>query len=292
MSCDATLPAFSREDGDIEVSDKYIKLMQDSMCEESLYMRAKDTFKVIFADLQITEKEKAQIVAEHVASMTTNLSSTAMQVALQWAKEERDGGYTLAKLKADAETSQAQTLKTIEEICLVEKQTELACANITATISGTFRENGEPTGYDATGCKPTGLKDEGLKYHQTLQVEAATYKEYADAFRKSGVVDIGVGTDNVLKGITGGVDPITGGYTNQSTLNAERQRVGFEDSKVSHAANASAAMIASMLSSEIPVNCKDVQRWRDAVDRLLSKSENMGDISDTPYSPPACETTS
>ncbi len=276
MSCDITVPSFQRANGALDVSTYYKQLMQDSLSDDSLYMQAKDTFTVIFEDLQITEKEKAQILAEHVASMTTQLSAAAMQTALQWTKEERDGEYTLAKVQADAEVSMANALKAKEEICLVEKQTELACANITATLSGTYRENGMPSGMD--GCEPTGLKDEGLKYFQTRQVEAATYKEYADAYRKSGTVTIGLDNDSVLKGLAGNTDPITGGYTNQSTLNAERQRVGFEDSKVSHAANASASMIASMLSSEIPVQEQDVDRWREAVDRLIAKGEHYTDI--------------
>ena len=75
--------------------------MQDSLSEDSIYMRAKDTYAVIFKDLQITEKEKADIIAGSVNSIVASLSSASMQTALSWAKEERDGAYTLAKVKAD-----------------------------------------------------------------------------------------------------------------------------------------------------------------------------------------------
>ena len=247
MSCDIPVDGFQREVGTLDVSAKYIQLMQDSMSEDSLYIRAKDTFKVIFDDLQITEKEKAQIVSEYISTMTTSLSSVAMQTALQWTKEERDGAYTLAKVKADTEVALANAAKTKEEICLVTKQTELQCANILATVSGSYRENGKPTAYAQDGCTPTGLDDTGLKYHQTKQVEAAAYQTFADAFRKSGVVMLGTDEDDqVYKGLSGDVGEITSGYTRQQTLNAERQRVAYEDAKRNHAVNASATMMGQM----------------------------------------------
>ena len=244
------------------------------MSDDSLYMRAKDTMKVQFDDLQMSEPQKAEIVAQHVASMTTSLSSTAMQMALSWAKEERDGAYDLAKVKADTERALADALKAKEEICLVQKQTESQCANIEATIAGSIRENGKVATYDSTNtCKPTELVAEGLKYEQTKQVEGATYQIYADAFRKSGKVQIGTDTtDTVTKGLSGDDD----GYTNQQSKNAERQRVAYEDSKRNHAANSASAMIGQLLSSETfsDENKEDVDRWRASIDYLNQDRED------------------
>ena len=266
-TCNITPTPFQSEDGTLDVSGKYKQLMQDTLSDDSLYIRAKDTMRVIFNDLQLTEKEKATIASEHVAMMTSQLSGAAMQTALHWEKEERDGAYTLAKVKAETETALAQKELMAEQVCQMQKQTELTCAQITATISGTFRENGVPTGYEADGCKPTGLDDTGLKFHQTKQVMGATYQVYADAYRKSGMVTIGVDTaDNVSKGIAGD----DGGYTNQQVKNAERQRIAYEDSKSNHAANSAATMIGQLLSSETlsASNAQDIDRWRVAVDKL------------------------
>ena len=266
-TCNISPTPFSKEDGTLDVSAKYKQLMQDTLSDDSLYIRAKNTFKVIFDDLQLTEIQKAELVSQHVAGMTSQLSGAAMQTALSWSKEERDGAYTLAKIKAETELAMAQALKAEEEICLTQKQTEKMCADITATISGSYRENGIPTGYEADGCKPTGLDDTGLKFHQTKQVMGATYQIYADAFRKSGIVQVRADTnDDVVKGMVGDDD----GYTNQQSKNAERQRIAYEDSKLNHAANSSATMIGQLLSSETlsTNNAQDIELWRDTVTKL------------------------
>jgi len=271
-SCNVQLDPFLREDGVLDVSGKYKQLMQDTLSDESLYIRAKDTMKVMFDDLQLTEPDKAKLAAEHVASMTTQLSASSMQTALQWATEERDGAYTLAKAKAETEVLLAQFEKIKAEICLTEAQTEKSCADITATISNSYRENGVPTSYDADGCKPLGLTNSGLKYEQTKQVVAATYQIHADAYRKSGVVQIGVDTnDNVTKGLSGGVDEITDGYTNQQTLNAERQRQAYEDSKINHMLNALGVITGQLLSAEV-----DPTGWQWLLDGMEEGVAKLG----------------
>ncbi len=272
--CDLPNFNFNPVDGSIDVSEYYIKLMQDTLSDDSLYTRAKETLFHQFEDLQLNEKEKASLASQFISGMTTELSKVSMGTALQWAKEERDAAYALAKLKADAETALAQTELVSQQICKMEKEIELVCAQITATLSGTIRENGIPIYEAGSDCKVIGLEDNGLKYYQTKQIEASMYQIQADAFRKSGVVKIDTDTDGIEKGISGTMSEIDGlvaGYTAQQTFNAERQRIAYEDSKVNHAANSSASMIGQLLSSETfsSENEQDVDRWRAAIDRLL-----------------------
>ncbi len=267
MGCSISLDGFKKENSVLDVSAKYNQLMLDTLGESSLYMRAKDTFKVLFSDIQITEQEKAKLVSDYVANITVSLSSASMQTALQWAKEERDGGYQLAKIKADTELVIANRTKVKEEICLSEKQTDKVCAETTSIIATSIRENGKVIAYEAGGCIPTSLENAGLRYEQTKQVEADTYGRFADAYRKSGVVEIGISpADGITKGIAGNDD----GYTWQQALNAERQRYSYEDSKVNHAANASASMIAQMLAAEIAPSETDIEIWRTAMNRLVT----------------------
>ena len=252
-TCDVTIPNFVAVDATLTVSDKFLQLMRDSVSEDSLYLRAKDTFAVVFKDLQVNEKEKAEIISGYIAEMSTVITAQAMKSAIEWSKEERDGAYTLSKLKADVAKSWADVAKAKEEVCLVQKQTELQCANITATLAGSLRENGEvltrsPDNY----CEPLTLKDEGLKYEQTLQVNAAAYQILADTFRKSGVVTVAIdGADSVRKASVGDTTPISGGYTNQQTINAERQRLAYEDSKINHMLNSLGVVVGQMMSADI-----------------------------------------
>ena len=267
-TCTTTIDTFQLIDGELDVSKKYIALMEDSIGEGSIYERAKDTLFLQFKYLQLNEKEKAGLLVDFMTKFTTSLSSAAMTGSLAWAKEERDGGYALAKVKADTESALANFELIKANVCKTQKETELVCANITKVSGDSIRANGYVTSTEEDGCTVKTLDDTGLLYNQTKQVKGATYQVFADAYRKSGNVLIGVDTnDSVLKGLSGDLN----GYTNQQQQNAERQRIAYEDSKVNHAANSSASMIGQMLSAEIAPNELDVDRWRTAVDRLLAK---------------------
>jgi len=276
MACDVSVPSFVREEGKMEVIEKYEALMQSTLGEESLYTRSKETIFHLFDKLNVTDNQKAEIVAQNITQLATQLSMSAMQSAVMWAKEERDAPYQLALLKAQAENGLATTVKTKEEICLIEKQIEQMCAQTEATLAGSIRENGRVETYvqedGGDTCKPNTLENEGLKYHQAKQVEADTYKIQSDSYRKSGVVAIGVDTqDNVVKGLTGTTHENVGeiaGYTAQQSANAERQIIAYEDSKRNHAANSTASMMGQMLSAEVSPAEVDVDRWREAVDFL------------------------
>jgi hypothetical protein len=281
-----TIPSFIRENGELSISEKYIRLMQDTLGEGSLYERTKETLFHQFEDLQLTEKEKAGFVVDFMSKVAVELSKSSMVTALSWAKEERDGAYTLAKMKADTETAFVQVELVKEQICEMKSKTGLICAQTTATLASSIRDNGRVKTYiqndDGTGdtCMPNTLEDDGLKYHQIKQVEGATYQLFADAYRKSGVVQVGIDTnDNVRKGLTGNTHKAEGelaGYTAQQTANAERQRIAYEDSKRNHAANSTASMMGQMLSAEVSPSETDVQRWREAVD-FLNKSHSSTD---------------
>ena len=270
-TCTTDIALYQSEKGDLEVIPKFEQLMASTLAEGSIYDRTKDTMYYQFKDLQLTEPQKAAALTELMSGITSSLTSAAMQTALSWAKEERDGAYTLAKVKADTEVALAQFEKTKSEICLAEAQTSLQCANITATLSGSIRENGSVLTYDTDGCKPLTLANSGLKYQQTLQVQGATYQIFADAYRKSGVVQIGTDIgDGVYKGLSGPVDSITGGYTNQQSLNAERQRIAYEDSKRNHVVNSSAAMVGQLLSAGNPESATEpLSKWNTAATYLL-----------------------
>lgn len=273
--CTTNIDSFQAEKSTIDVSEKYLQLMQDSLSEESIYMRAKDTILTIFSDLGITEIEKANIVASNITQMSTTLSAQAMSSALAWAKEERDGAYALAKLKADTEVAQGQLELTKSQICKTDFESLAAKAKATEITASSIRENGTVLEYEADGIRAKSLNDGGLKYEQTKQVEGATYQIFADAYRKSGVVSIGLDvSDGLTKGISGDDD----GYTNQQSKNAERLRVAYEDSKLNHAANSSASMIGQMLSAEIAPDQADVQLWRDAVSGLLTKHSSTSQL--------------
>lgn len=266
-TCNVDVDGFTSIDAPLSVSEKYIQLMQDSLGEDSIYERAKSTLLHLYEELNLTSGEKANLATQVIAGMIAPLSSAAMSNAIAWATEERDGGYKLAQLKAQVENLNASYEKIKADICLTDKEKELRCAQIMATTSSSIRENGKVALYGEDGCSAKELVAEGLKYEQTKQVEAATYQIMADAYRKSGVVQIGTDAqDGVVKGLSG--DDY--GYTQTQIEFSERQKIAFEDSKVAKAVDGSSSMIGQMLTAEIAPNVEDVNRWRSAMDKLLT----------------------
>jgi hypothetical protein len=111
------------------------------------------------------------------------------------------------------------------------------------------------------------MKKEGLKYEQSKQVEASTYQILADAYRKSGVVTIGV-ENGIIKGLSGD----RSGHTYAQAEVARRQYVSFEDSKRNHAVNASSQTIGQLVAAEAPLDNVIIQNYNKAMEYLLTDS--------------------
>ena len=268
-NCDISIADYTRDNADLDIIPKYVELMTSSLSGGSIYERVKETLFHAFEDLQVNEKEKAGFILEFMSTFTNEISKTSMVSALSWAKEERDGGAELAKLKADTQASLASYELVKEQICKTRAEQSLICTQALAASAASIRDNGKILDTDPENpCRATALADEGIKYEQAQQVRAATYQTFADAYRKSGVVTIDIDpNDSVKKGLWGDND----GYTWQQQINAERQRIAYEDSKLNHAANSASSMIGQMLATENQVFDQDVDRWRRAVDGLLQK---------------------
>ena len=260
-------PSTSEEDS-LDVISRYKKLMKASLDDDSVYERSKKTIFELSKELNLTESERANIVAGQITQMTMSIESAAMSVALQWAKEDATVGYSTAILKENASKANAEAKLMASKVCTEDKNANLVCAKIESEIASSIRNNGRVDLYDKDDeCKPIKLKDEGLRYEQTEQVEASTYQILADAYRKSGVVKIGI-----ENGMTKGIDGDRDGYTHAQTMVAERQYVGFEDSKRNHAVNASSQTIGQLIAAEAPLDDRIVKNYNKGMEYLLSDS--------------------
>ena len=270
MTCDITLPnsTFALPlDNSLDVIEKFKLLSEASLSTDSIYMRAKDTFRELFDNKKVGEAEYAQFASQFVSQLAVTTTQQAMQEALQWAKAEKEQSYTMESIKANIELTMAQREKVKLEMCMIEKEIDLKCATITSTLSSSIRDNGRVATRDSSNpCIPLTLEPEGTKYKQELFIESQKYANLADAYRKSGVVTISTTADGVTKGTTG--DNM--GYTDAQEEFARRQVKSFEDSKRNHAANAMSQMIGQMLSAEVAPDAADITRWRSSIDYLLT----------------------
>lgn len=246
-SCSNNIEIFVAKEASLDVSSKYTKLMQDSLGEGSLYERVKDTYFELFKDLNVSEQEKLELVASNIANLATNITAQAMNSALMWAKEERDGAYQLAQIKAQTELALAQKELTAEQICKTVAEGELVAAQKEEVLASTIRTD-------------------NLTNSQIKSTEATVYSTLAEAYRKSGVVLTSTDTDGVLKGTSGDLS----GYTYKQDKFIDRQVISFEDSKRNHAVNSSAAVIGQLLSAEVPIEETDTAfiLWKNAMEYL------------------------
>ena len=253
--------------GDLNVIEKYEKLMTATIADGSLYMRTKETFFELFKDLELDSEEKAQMVSLSMSQLAGSMSDASMQTALSWAKEERDGEYTLAILHGQALKAQADVLLSQAAICEMESKTDNLCAQREVMLAGSMRENGRVSTYDTEdSCKPLALMDEGLKYHQTEMVKGQRYGILSDTYMKNGRVDIDA---EGLPVTTDGAGKMT-----EDIRFSIRQRISFEDSKRNHAANASSQMISGLLAAEVVTDDHQslIDQWVQAMSYLNADS--------------------
>jgi len=264
--CNVNIPIPPLVDVELDVVNKIKILTDEALGTNSIYMRAKDTFKELLEGRHLSEAEYAQVASGFISQLAVATTQQVLQSALQWAQQEKEMPYTLAATKAQTQTAMAQIEQTKANICKIDKDRELICANITATLASSIRKNGKVTNYKEDGCTPLELANEGSEYAQMKAIEAQKYATLADTYRKSGVVSIATTSDGIDKGVDGDLK----GYTNAQEGFARRQIKSFEDSKRNHAANAASQMIGQLLSAEVAPDPEHVQKWVKAMDYLTT----------------------
>lgn len=85
--CGTIIQDFQAVNAELDVVSKYTELMQATIGEDSLYVKAKETLHEIFQDFQLSEQERATQVTGFMLNLATNLSNSVMQTALSWSKE-------------------------------------------------------------------------------------------------------------------------------------------------------------------------------------------------------------
>jgi len=265
--------------GNLNVIEKYEDLMKATIAENSLYMRTKETFYELFKDLDLDSEEKAKMVSDSMVKLATDMSGISMQNAVAWAKEERDGMYTLSILHGQALKAQADVLLTKAAICEMENKTDNLCAQREVMLAGSMRENGRVMAYDdEDACKPLSLMDEGLKYHQTEMVKGQRYGILSDTYMKNGRITID--SDGIPINTDGT------GKMSEDIRFSIRQRISFEDSKRNHAANAASQMISGLLAAEVVTDDHQslIDKWSTAMDYL-----NADSSCPAPITGPGCD---
>jgi hypothetical protein len=258
---------------DLDVVDTYKELMEASVGQGSVYLKAKETLTEIYKNSNLTDPDKAGMVAQTVSQIAIGITTQAMNAAIELAKDKRDSKYALTKLKEDTKLVTANVAK-------VEADIENMDADKDNKILAGWKAQGElyrdygvstwdytlmPTVLPITAYSTYGTKVETIKMSQ-----ANVYNGYATAYRQNGTVLPVI--DSTTGWLTTGTTGDTTGLNYWQTKVAERQEQGFNDNAWQHVANSSATMVSMLLSSEEAALVDDASaalaKWNTAVDYL------------------------
>lgn len=267
-------------DTNLDVSSKYLELVERATDGDSLYIRTKETLKAIFDEGVMDAESRTQVLTQVMAQLNTTVVTTAMSTALQWAAQEKQLaiqkmklGYELDLIKAQGETQAVAT------------DTEMAKKQLTqAQLIRTYGTNVKDTNGDVQS-----LNNDGQIYEQILltqkevinktqeldNLKASEEKIYADVHRlvADTYVNHGMYTGySVLPtGITGTTKISTNKTLSDYQANiAAIQAKGYAYNAWGNAATSAASMIGVLLSSEqgTAITPEDVALWRTSVSKL------------------------
>lgn len=267
-------------DTNLDVSSKYLELVERATDGDSLYIRTKETLKAIFDEGVMDAESRTQVLTQVMAQLNTTVVTTAMSTALQWAAQEKQLaiqkmklGYELDLIKAQGETQAIAT------------DTEMAKKQLTqAQLIRTYGTNVKDTNGDVRS-----LNNDGQIYEQILltqkevinktqeldNLKASEEKIYADVHRlvADTYVNHGMYTGySVLPtGITGTTKISTNKTLSDYQANiAAIQAKGYAYNAWGNAATSAASMIGVLLSSEqgTAITPEDVALWRTSVSKL------------------------
>jgi len=267
--------AFAKVTGeDINIIDTYKTLMEASLGEQSAYLRAKETVEDLVSNANLTGREKAEIVSNTIGQIATSITTQAMEMAYKIKVENRDAPYALAKLKADVESINQQTINASKDYDIKAQQVEQAkqeiinsrvhneLLNIESKMKYDLAITNSGIAVATAGWKTDVAK--GTKYDMYLLNRAnaygKAYSEIASSFRANGNLTVQV-TDSTLEldGFTTlsptVSDPLTGegdlgrGHVYQQTRIAKRNVEAFDDNKYQHVINAASSFLALGASS-------------------------------------------
>lgn len=139
----------------IDVLSKHRLLVQETLSDESIYVRTREVMSELINDGSLSSGEKAKIIANALASMTSSMTASAMDTALRWATAEQD------MMIKNVETS-AKVNAVLAEISKSEKELEILNADKRIKQAQSIRLYGVPT-LDNRG-NVLSLSDEGKEF--------------------------------------------------------------------------------------------------------------------------------
>lgn len=248
---------------DLDVVEKQRKLVEEALGPDGAYIRLKETLIDLMDKGEIKGTDRANVVSTTLANLAGQITSGAMQTALQWAAKEKELELQRLELEYKLELLSQQGLLTANQVAesLAGRQLKQA-QRIREYGIATTDSNGNVTSLTDTGkvyAEQANVEQDTVNKAllpsqiaaQTEEVHARTHKTVADTYVNHGIYTWTAITD---KGVTGVVKAATG-YTTLSELQkqvAAQQAKGYSYNAWSNAATGASGMIGTLIAAEIP----------------------------------------
>ena len=271
---------------DLDVIDKQRKLTDEALGPDGVYIRLKETLLDLINNGDIKSSDRAQIVATTLSNFSGQITSGAMQTALQWSAKEKELELQRLELEYKLEVLNQQGLLTASQVqeSLAGRQLKQA-QRIREYGIATTDSNGNVTSLTDTGkvyAEQVNVEQDTTNKAlmpaqiaaQTEEVHARTHKSIADTYVNHGIF---TWTDITDKGVTGVVKASTG-YVTLSDLQkqvAAQQARGYSYNAWSNAATSSSGMIGTLVAAEIPDldPTQYLALWKTAMSKLNGITE-------------------
>lgn len=268
-------------EANLDVVSKYNELLTQSVGENSLYIKTKETLDEYFKDNNMTAVDKANLVSSTLANITIQSTQAILNAALEWAVQEKTMTLKIAETEYGLGKINQETQNAITANKAAEVEYDLLQAKM-------IRDYGVPTKVNGI---ITALSDSGESYHkiellkqqtaneltkneqlaaQTKELYARTHQLVADAYINHGVFTGYTISESGIANIT----KTNTGFKTLSEMNVEvgkQQANGYVYNAWANAASSSASMLATLISSESAIDYQPyVTSWKNTVDKLNS----------------------
>jgi len=246
---------------ELDVADKYETLVRQSLSGTSAYIRAKETIQDLVDSGAIDEAKKAEIISNIVGSIITNITSSSMSTAMQWANAEKEVALKKLELEKQLDILAKEDLLKAAQIDQIKNSIRLAKVESKRMYgTATFDSNDNIISLDDTGKVAKDIEltvaniskttvEEDLVGQKIQESQAAVHKIVADTY-----VNYGSYTYSPISG-TGitGVTPQHGAF---KTLSDTQQEIAIEQAKGyvynawANALTGSASMLGTAIAAE------------------------------------------
>ena len=271
---------------EIDVVEKQKALVEEALSPDGVYIRMKENLIDLLDRGEIKGADRAKVIADTVAQMSTSITASAMNAGLEWAYRERELSFKREEMSRTLDLLEKQVAKAEQDSIGAIAQKQMLQAQI-------IRDYGKPV-LDNKG-NVVSLPDEGRIYEtiqnikqdtlnkqdqnyqiiaQTDEVYARTHRLVADTYVNHGVYSWTTLEKNGIAGVT----KATTGYTTLSDLQkvvTGEQAKGYAYNAWGNAASASGGMIGTLVAAEIPGLDPDtyLKAWLSSVNKINSVTE-------------------